>query len=202
VSVPADASSDRILTIPNALSFVRIALIPVFVVLIVDRDTSFSGLILFAGVVATDWVDGVVARATGQVSELGKMLDPVADRLCIAAGLIALVVRGAFPWWAAAAIVLRDAAILVAGVALLSRNIRLEVRSIGKVATFTLMVAIGAIAWGQLGYGLAPAFLAIGWVAFAVGIVEYYVATALYVGDARRALASVDRRSDRADGSC
>jgi cardiolipin synthase len=173
--------TDRVLTIPNAISFARIALIPVFVVLIVDRDTTFSGLILFVVVVASDWIDGAIARATGQVSELGKVLDPVADRLAIAAGLIALVARGAFPLWAALLILVRDALILLVGLFLLSAlRARIDVRYIGKVATFSLMVAIGCIAWGSLGYAFAPAFLACGWVFYAVGIVEYYVATALY----------------------
>jgi cardiolipin synthase len=182
--------TDRVLTIPNAISFARIALIPVFVVLIVDRDTTFSGLILFVVVVASDWIDGAIARATGQVSELGKVLDPVADRLAIAAGLIALVARGAFPLWAALLILVRDALILLVGLFLLSAlRARIDVRYIGKVATFSLMVAIGCIAWGSLGHAFAPAFLACGWVFYAVGIVEYYVATALYVGDLRSALA-------------
>lgn len=183
--------TDRVLTIPNAISSARIALIPVFVVLIVDRDTTFSGLIMFGVVVASDWIDGAIARATGQVSELGKVLDPVADRLSIAAGLIALVVRGAFPLWAALLILVRDALVLVAGLFLLSaRRTRIEVRYIGKVATFSLMTAIGCIAWGTLGFAFAPAFLACGWVFYAVGILEYYVATALYVGDLRVALAA------------
>ena len=100
--------------------------------------------------VATDWVDGMVARRTGQVSELGKVLDPVADRLAIAAGLIALVVRGAFPVWAAALILVRD----VRGpggrrVRLLARHVRLDVRFIGKVATFCLMIAIPCDLVGQ-----------------------------------------------------
>jgi cardiolipin synthase len=182
--------TDRVLTIPNAISFARIALIPVVVVLIVDRDTTFSGLILFVVVVASDWIDGAIARATGQVSELGKVLDPVADRLSIAAGLIALVARGAFPLWAALLILVRDALILLVGLFLLSAlRARIDVRYIGKVATFSLMTAIGCIAWGTLGYAFAPAFLACGWVFYAVGILEYYVATALYVGDLRSALA-------------
>lgn len=181
--------SSRILTIPNVLSGLRIAAIPLFVWLIVDRDTTFAGLIVLGVVLATDWVDGAIARATGQVSELGKLLDPVSDRLAIAAGLIALVVREAFPLWAALLILVRDGLILAAGLALLSvRGTRIEVRYLGKVATFGLMVAIGCIAWGTLDYAFAPAFLACGWVFFSVGIVEYYVATALYVGDLRRAL--------------
>ena len=77
-------------TVPNVLSFIRIGLIPVFCWLIVDEDTTMAGILLFGAVVATDWVDGTIARRTGQVTELGKVLDPVADRLSIAAGLIAL----------------------------------------------------------------------------------------------------------------
>jgi cardiolipin synthase (CMP-forming) len=182
------AQTDRVLTIPNVISFLRIALIPVFVVLIVDPDTTRAGLVVFVAVVATDWVDGALARATGQVSDLGKVLDPVADRLAIAAGLIALVVADAFPLWAALLILVRDATVLIAGLVLLSkRRARIEVRRLGKVATFSLMAAIACIAWGSLGYPLAPAALACGWAFYAVGIVEYYVATVLYVGDLRRA---------------
>jgi cardiolipin synthase len=183
--------TDRILTLPNVISFARIALIPVFVWLIVERRTTFTGLVVFGVVVATDWVDGAIARATGQVSEVGKVLDPVADRLAIGAGLIALVVRDAFPLWAALLILARDALILIAGVVLLSaRRVRIEVRYIGKMATFLLMAAIGCIAWGTLGYAFAPAFLALGWFFYGVGIVESYVAAALYAGDLRAAIAA------------
>ena len=182
-------ASRRILTIPNVLSFARIATIPIFFALIVDPDTTFVGLILFSLIAATDWIDGAVARATGQVSELGKVLDPVADRLAIAAGLIALVIRGAFPLWAALVILARDVVILLAGVVLARRGVRIEVRYLGKVATFTLMLAIGSIAWGTLGYALEHAALAIGWTAFAIGVVESYVAAALYARDARASVA-------------
>ena len=191
MSDDASPGTDRILTIPNVISFARIALIPVFVWLIVDRRTTFTGLVVFGVVVATDWVDGAIARATGQVSDVGKVLDPVADRLAIGAGLIALVVRDAFPLWAALLILARDALILIAGVVLLSaRRVRIEVRYIGKVATFLLMAAIGCIAWGSLGYAFAPAFLAIGWALYAVGIIESYMAAALYAGDLRAAIAA------------
>jgi cardiolipin synthase (CMP-forming) len=194
------AGTDRILTIPNLISLLRIALIPVFFALIVDHDTTQLGLVLFVAVVATDWVDGAIARATGQVSELGKILDPVADRLAIAAGLIALVDRDAFPLWAALLILVRDVAVLLAGLVLLSRRrVRIDVRYIGKVATFALMIAIGFIAWGNLGYALAPAALACGWAFYTAGIVEYYVATVLYIGDLRHAWRSpVDRSPDPA----
>jgi cardiolipin synthase len=185
-----DPASSAVFTIPNLLSFLRILMIPVFVTLIVRPSTTTWGLILFAVVMATDWVDGWVARRTGQISELGKILDPTADRLAMAAGSIALVIRDVFPLWAALLVLVRDAAILIVGAALLTgRHVRIEVRTIGKVATFTLMCAIPWIAWGNLDLPLGHVFLVLGWVAFAIGIVESYVAAGAYVGDIRRALA-------------
>jgi len=181
-------ASPAILTVPNLLSCTRILLIPVFMALIVHEGTELAGMLLFAGVAATDWVDGYVARRTNQVSELGKVLDPIADRLAIAAGLIAIMIRGALPLWAGVAVILRDVAVLVAGAALLAgRGVRVDVRYVGKTATAILMTAITAIAWGNLGLPLAAGARAAGWVLFAVGIAESYVAALWYLGDVRRA---------------
>jgi cardiolipin synthase (CMP-forming) len=183
------SASTAVFTVPNVISFARILAIPVYWWLIVRSETTTAGLIVFIVVVATDWVDGYVARRTGRVSELGKVLDPVADRLAIASGLVALVIRGVFPLWAAVLILVRDASALLIGAALLAaRRIRLDVRFLGKIATFTLMGAIPGIAWGNLGLPLGHVTLACGWVAFVVGIVEYYVAAGLYVADLRRAV--------------
>jgi cardiolipin synthase len=190
------APSSRVATVPNLISAIRILLIPLFVALIVDPDTTTAGLIVFGVVVATDWVDGLVARRTGQVSELGKVLDPVADRLAIAAGLIALAIRSVFPWWAAALILVRAVAVFIVGVAVLWRSdVRIEVRWIGKIATFSLMTAIPFVSWGALGLPLAEAATVVGWAAFAVGIVEYYVAAFVYLRDIRHAsYRGADRR--------
>src|SRR6266508_1366050 len=123
----APARLDRIATVPNLLSLFRILLIPVFVALILHRGTEAAGLVLLGAVVATDWVDGYIARHTGQVSSVGKVLDPVADRLALTAALVAMVVRDAFPLWAAVLVIARDGLILLAGVALLFRyRIRLD----------------------------------------------------------------------------
>jgi cardiolipin synthase len=192
MDAPGDrtTASTRVLTLPNAISLVRIAMIPVFWALIVDEDTSAWGIAVFGAVVATDWVDGAIARRTGQVSALGQVLDPVADRLAIAAGLLALVVRGAFPLWAAVLVLARDVAVLLAAIVLATKGVRIDVRWIGKIATFGLMIAIPAISWGTLGLWPAAAALAIGWLVYAVSIVEYYVAAGIYAVDLRRALAT------------
>lgn len=181
--------ADRILTVPNAFSALRILTIPVIVSWILDPERSFVGLLSLGVVLCTDWVDGWLARRTGQVSEFGKLLDPVADRLAIAAGLVALVAVDAFPLPAAIAILGRDALMLVAGLVLLSRHrLRIDVRRVGKIATVSLMLAIGGISWSGLDGPLPEAFAVFGWSCFAVGIAEYYVATFVYVRDARAAL--------------
>lgn len=182
-------ASRRIVTVPNAISAVRIAAIPIYALMILDPDTTFPGLILFGLVCATDWVDGYIARRTGQVTELGKILDPVADRLAIASGLVALVVRGAFPVWAASSIVVRDLLMLIVGAAVFARRgIRIDVRWIGKRATFLIMLSIGGISWAALDYPLGTALGVFGWLCFVPGIVGAYVASGLYVGDLKRAM--------------
>jgi cardiolipin synthase (CMP-forming) len=187
-TVPA---SSAVVTVPNILSFARIALIPVFCLLTANERTRLWGILLFAVVVSTDWVDGYVARRTGQVSELGRILDPVADRLAIGAGLLTFAISGIFPFWAALLILVRDVSLLLGGAALLwGREIRVDVRWIGKIATASLMAAIAWIAWGNAGGPLGQVLLVGGWLAYVVGIAEYYIAAGLYVIDVRDALAS------------
>jgi cardiolipin synthase (CMP-forming) len=183
-------ASSAVVTVPNILSFARIATIPLFCWLSANEETRLWGILLFAVVVSTDWVDGYVARRTGQVTELGRILDPVADRLAIAAGLLTFAISGIFPFWAALLILIRDVTVLLGGVVLLwGRNLRVDVRGIGKIATFSLMVAITWIAWGNAGGPLGDVLLVGGWLAYAVGIVEYYLAAGLYAIDVRDALA-------------
>ena len=183
-------ASSAIVTVPNILSFARIASIPLFCWLAANERTRVWGILLFAVVVSTDWVDGYIARRTGQVTELGRILDPVADRLAIAAGLLTFAIAGIFPFWAALLILVRDVVVVLGGAVLLwGRNIRVEVRGIGKIATFSLMAAIAWIAWGNAGGPLGDVLLVGGWLAYVVGIVEYYLAAGLYAIDVREALA-------------
>jgi cardiolipin synthase (CMP-forming) len=184
-------ASSAVLTVPNVLSLARIVSIPVFCWLAANERTRLWGILLFAVIVSTDWIDGYIARKTGQVSELGRILDPVADRLAIAAGLLTFAISGIFPFWAALMILVRDLAVLLGGAGLLwGRDIRVEVRWIGKIATASLMVAITWIAWGNAGGPFGEVLLVGGWLAFVVGIVEYYIAAGLYAIDVRDALAA------------
>jgi cardiolipin synthase len=190
-------SLDRVATLPNLLSLVRILLIPVFVLLILGDGTEAAGLALLAAVVATDWVDGYIARHTGQVSNVGKILDPVADRLALIAALVALVVRDAFPLWAAVLVIARDVLILLAGVVLLFRyRIRLDVRWVGKAGTFGLMCAIPLVAWGNFGLVFNDFALVFGWLVFVPAIALYYLAAVLYGVDVVKALRASRPRSE------
>lgn len=183
-------SGNRVLTVPNLLSFVRIALIPVFVLLLLDEDSRLWGFVLLGLVQATDWVDGAIARRYGQVSELGKLLDPFADRLAVGAALITFVAADLFPLWAALLVLVRDGLILLAaGVIALVGGPRIEVRRMGKIATFTLMWGIPMVAWGNAGLPADDVAVVLGWIWFAVGYAEYLAATAAYAVDLRRAYA-------------
>jgi cardiolipin synthase (CMP-forming) len=189
-----EGSLDRIATIPNLISFVRILFIPVFVLLLLHHGTEAAGLLLLGAVVSTDWIDGYIARRTGSVSNLGKLLDPVADRLAIAAALVTLVVRHAFPLWAALLVLVRDGLILLVGsILLVRRGVRIDVRWIGKRATFALMCGFPLIAWGNFGLWLHQVVLPVGWTLYLIGVVLYYVAAALYAVDMARAIKAASR---------
>ncbi len=184
-----DPSLDRIATVPNLISLIRILSIPVFVILLQRRQTEVVGLVVLVLVVSTDWVDGRIARRTGQVTNVGKILDPVADRLALASALVALTVRGVFPLWATLVVVLRDALLLASGALLLLRwGVRLEVRWSGKIATFALMAGVPLIAWGEFDRFLTGPALAVGWPVFLAGLAIYLFTTMRYVQDARQAV--------------
>ncbi|MEX2457722.1 MAG: CDP-alcohol phosphatidyltransferase family protein [Actinomycetota bacterium] len=190
-AAPGALSSNRIATIPNLLSAIRIVLIPVFVWLIVREDTRLWGMLLLAVVQSTDWVDGYIARRTGSVSELGKLLDPLADRLAVGGALITFVALDALPLWTALTVLVRDGLVLGAAIFLvLSKGPRIDVRRIGKIATFTLMLGLPLIAWGNFGLPLPHLARICGWAFYAVGILEYWVAAGYYVGDLRKEYAA------------
>ena len=181
---------DRIVTWPNALSAARLAGVPVFLWLIIvpqtaQADLIAAGILGLAGI--SDWLDGKLARMLNQQSRLGQILDPAADRLYIAATVIALAVRGIIPWWLFAAITARE---LCVGIALLVLKSRtpynaLQVSFVGKTATLCLMYAFPLLFLGAHGGPVAEVVRVFGW-AFAVwGIALYWWAAILYVTQVR-----------------
>jgi cardiolipin synthase len=176
-----------IFTLPNAVSFVRVLLVPVFVWLVLGRDEYTGASLLLGFIGATDWVDGYLARRLDQVSAVGKVLDPLADRLAVAAAVIVGWISGALPWLIAALLIAREAVVAIGAllVAIAGRG-RLDVRRLGKVATFGLYFAIPAF-YMYAGTGADPwAWFA--WIVVIPSLVLYYVVAVQYAGDARRAL--------------
>jgi cardiolipin synthase len=160
---------------------VRLLLMPVCAYLLAAGHYGW-GLLVTAVVGSTDWVDGWLARRTGQVSRLGQLMDPLADRLLIVSVALALLVRGVLPWPAGVLLVARDL-VLLAGWPLL-RRLGIEppeVVLIGKAATLVLLLALPVLTFGATGLALAPAARAVGLALLWGGIVMYYLAGAVYV---------------------
>lgn len=134
----ADEPIDRILTVPNIISFLRLCLIPVFIVLLV-KDKNVAATAVFAFAALTDCIDGYIARHFNQVSKLGQLLDPTVDRLLMISGAIGLIIVGRLPIWIVVLVLVRDVALLLGGSWLLEKwQIRVPVIYAGKVCTTIL----------------------------------------------------------------
>ena len=187
VSEPgAPEISDRIWTIPNILSFLRLVLVPVFLVLIITEQDLWA-LIVLVFSSFTDYLDGVIARRFHQITRLGQLLDPLADRLFIFATLIGLSAREIVPWWFLAIVLARDLMLVGIGIGLANRGYGpLPVHHLGKVATFCLFYALPIIMVAQAFPVTAPVANPVGW-AFAVwGAFLYWWAGAVYLREALR----------------
>lgn len=186
------APSNAIVTVPNAITLARLVLMPVCAWLLATEHYG-AGLVLTAVVGATDWVDGWLARRLGQVSRLGQLLDPFADRLLIASVAVALLVRSVLPWQAAALLLGRDLLLLAGWPLLRRRGVQPpEVVWVGKAATFDLLCALPLLVWGETGFVGASVAHDLGLVLLWLGVALYYVAGVVYVrmavdGLARRA---------------
>ena len=176
------------LTVPNAISLVRLILVPVFAVLILSGDDG-GALLVLAISGASDWLDGVLARRLGQVSRLGQMLDPAADRLFILVTLLGLAWRGSVPWWVVVVLVLRDVLLLALLVVLARRGHGpLPVHLAGKAGTFALLYAFPLLLLAEWHAPVGMAAFALGWAFTWWGIALYWFAGGLYVVQARRLL--------------
>ena len=172
-----------VLTLPNLLTLLRIALAPVFLWLYVAGDAK-RALAAFAAAAATDLLDGLAARALHQHTRLGAILDPIADKFLILCGLFALAARGQIPWWLPVLVVARDVAQL-AGAAYLSsthRALPVAPTRIGKYATFALVALVVLALAGELqalgGTALSPFVAALGLLAaecVAVSWIQYFL---------------------------
>ncbi len=172
---------DRVLTVPNALSAVRLLLIPVFIyVLLFAHANGWAvAILMFSG--ASDWADGKIARTLNQSSRLGVLLDPAVDRLYMVTVPIVLAVDGIVPWWFVITLLVRDGLLAATLPLLRSRGLSaLPVTYVGKAATFALMSGFPLVLLGTGGAGWSRVLRALGWGFLGWGLYSYLWAFALY----------------------
>jgi cardiolipin synthase (CMP-forming) len=174
--------SNRIWTVPNILSFIRLLGIPLFLWLVLVEQADVWAFVVLVLASASDWLDGALARALNQTSKLGALLDPLADRLYIAATIIGLALRGIIPWWLVLALALRDVMLLLLLPALRRRGVlALPVTLLGKAATFCLLWGFPALLLGSVGGAIGTFGLICGWAFSLWGTALYWWAGLDYV---------------------
>jgi cardiolipin synthase (CMP-forming) len=188
---PADGAR-RILTVPNVMSLARLASVPVFVWLFVSGHEE-AGLAVYAVGAWSDFFDGYIARRTDSVTELGKLLDPLADRVLIVALAVALVAAEALPLWLAIVVIARDVLVLSLWPLLERRGVpRIAVNLVGKSATASLLLGLGWLAWGETTWPLHEIGDELGMAFTYIGAVLYWVAAVMYGRVAVSALTSTN----------
>ncbi len=184
-------------TIPNAISVMRLACLPVFVVLLFGNENRAAAAWLLGILGMTDWCDGYIARHFNQVSELGKMLDPVADRLLFFVGITAILIDGSMPIAIGIAILARE---IVVGSTTVILGIlgarRIDVTWFGKAGTFANMVAVPCFLGSHSTLSYAGLLEIVAWIAVIPGLALSYYAAFLYIPLARKALD--EGKADRA----
>lgn len=188
------------LTVPNLLSFFRLALVPIFLWFVIAGWDAWALLVLIVASI-TDFFDGFLARRLRQESRLGELLDPAADRLYIFAALVGLAWRDLLPWWLVVAIVARDVMLLVLGIVLANHGYGpLPVHHLGKIATFALLLALPVLMLGEAFPAIAWASQPIGWAVALWGAFLYWWAGVLYIRETvqvvRRPPVATGRASD------
>jgi cardiolipin synthase len=191
--VPARAASARrILTIPNVISLVRLLCVPLFLWLLFGADRRVAAVVLLAVLGATDWIDGWIARHFDQGSELGKVLDPTADRVLLVAAVAALIIDGSVPGWVGALVIVRELLVSVAVLVLaLAGARRIDVQWAGKAGTLALMFALPAFLAADTaaaGSAARDFFLVAAWGFTIGGLILGYYAVVTYIPRARAAL--------------
>ncbi|MGC8627037.1 MAG: CDP-alcohol phosphatidyltransferase family protein [Acidimicrobiales bacterium] len=187
---------DRIVSLPNAVTMPRLLLPPLFVWLLAQpghRDW-FPAAVLLGFLGFTDWLDGQLARRLGQVTKLGKVLDPTADRVLLATAVVSILVVGAVPLAIAAVAIAREALVAAGAVYLAMAGAkRIDVTLMGKAGTFGLMCAFPLFLAGHSTIGWHRSALVLAWVAAVSGLVLGWLSLVVYVRLARAALAGHGR---------
>jgi cardiolipin synthase len=198
--VQVESQPAKVWTLPNILSMVRLAGVPVFLWLVLGPEWDGWALVLLMVAGVTDWLDGYLARKLDQRSTLGEILDPVADRLYILAVVVGLALRDIIPWWLALLLPLRDALLWGLVPFLRTRGYSaLPVHFLGKAATANLLYAFPLLLLGDGEGTVAQLAEVFGWAFAFWGIGLYWWAGVLYAWQVRKLMADVERRAPSVD---
>lgn len=185
--------STRVLTVPNALSAIRLAGVPLFLWLVLGPEADAWALLVLVVSGITDFADGWLARRLNQQSVVGQILDPVADRLYILAVVVGLMLRDIIPWWLALSLPLRDLLLWALVPLLRTRGYSaLPVHFLGKAATFNLLYAFPLLLLGDGDGVVALLAQVVGWAWALWGVGLYWWAGVLYAWQVRKLLATTD----------
>ena len=188
-SAPAEESSSRVLTVPNLITVVRLACLPVFLWLLFGEDNRHAAAWLLGGLGATDFLDGWIARRYHQISDIGKVLDPVADRLLFFVGVVAIMIDGSAPLWICVLTLAREGLVSLVVLVLAALGAkRIDVTWFGKAGALLLMFAFPFFLVSESGVFWADAAHVMGYVAGLPGLALSYYSAFLYVPLSREAL--------------
>lgn len=171
---------DIVFTIPNLLTVVRFMGVPLFIWLVLAEQEYGAGVVVLAVMAGTDWIDGYVARRFDQASKLGRVLDPIADRLALLAVAVTLVIAGVVHWLYLAALVIPDAILLVLTLSFFRGHPDLPVSVVGKVRTGLLLLGTPMLVLSRLDTGFSEVLFVAAWVVLGLGLAGHWIAAYNY----------------------
>lgn len=177
---------DLVFTVPNLLTVLRFMGVPLFVWLVLSQREYGLAVLVLAIMGSTDWVDGYVARRFNQASKLGRVMDPIADRLALISVAVTLVIAGVVQWWYLAALVVPDAVLLAMSLFYFHGHPDLPVSMVGKARTGLLLLGTPLLVLSKLPIPFADAYFGAAWIVLGLGLIGHWVAAYNYFWAIRR----------------
>jgi cardiolipin synthase len=171
---------DMVFTVPNLLTVVRFLGVPLFIWLVLAERAYGTAALVLAVMGSTDWVDGYIARRFNQMSKLGRVLDPIADRLSLIAVAVTLVIAGVVEWWYLTALLVPDLVLLSISLFYFHSHPDLPVSRVGKIRTALLLVGTPLLVLSKLPIPGTGAYFVAAWICLALGLVGHWIAAYNY----------------------
>ena len=191
---------DAVFTVPNILTVVRFLGVPLFIWLVLSEHKYGYGALVLAVMASTDWVDGYIARRFNQMSNLGRVMDPIADRLSLIAVAVTLVIAGVVEWWYLAALVVPDAILGSVSLFYFRSHPDLPVSRIGKIRTALLLLGAPLLLLSKLSFPVSGASFVLAWICLGLGLAGHWIAAWNYFWAIRRKGRELREQDAKNDG--